>query len=134
MATEFYCEEIASGLASRKQHIGRAPIIKLEKELGKGAFMEQSDARRAAAQEAVKALYHGNRKMADKLLETGDERLVFASKEDRVLGVGFEPNDTWLAASQERWGENALGEVLMKTREELRQRRKEEIREGRQEI
>ncbi|KAF1349652.1 hypothetical protein BDV97DRAFT_369189 [Delphinella strobiligena] len=57
--------------------------------------------------------------LRDLLLATGTRELVEASRFDRVWGIGF---DALLAAStpREKWGENLLGEALMRVRERIR--------------
>jgi len=53
------------------------------------------------------------------LLSTGDKILVEASPYDKVWGIGLREDDP-NATKPEKWlGQNWLGEVLMKVREEL---------------
>ncbi|KAI9662020.1 MAG: hypothetical protein M1831_002935 [Alyxoria varia] len=53
------------------------------------------------------------------MLATGNKELAEASRFDRVWGIGFSEDD---AESQPRskWGENLLGQALMKVRERIR--------------
>lgn len=56
------------------------------------------------------------------LMETNDKIIVEASPTDRIWGIGLSADDP-RALNKKNWlGTNWLGEVLMKVRNELRQR------------
>jgi len=54
----------------------------------------------------------------EKLLATGDKRLIEASPLDRIWGIGFTAKNA--VANRNRWGLNLLGEALVEVRETLR--------------
>lgn len=54
------------------------------------------------------------------LLETGDKELVEVNGKDRVWGIGLYANDPRILDPKQWQGQNLLGKVLMKVREELR--------------
>lgn len=61
------------------------------------------------------------------LLGTGDKKLVEASPNDRIWGVGF---DTFEAEGKEaRWGTNLLGKCLEAVRAKLREEEEEALKE-----
>ncbi|KAM0720806.1 hypothetical protein Q7P37_003091 [Cladosporium fusiforme] len=64
----------------------------------------------------------GESELAKRLLETGDRELVEASPTDRIWGVGFAAANA--LDNREKWGDNRLGEAIMKVRERLRQESK----------
>ncbi len=51
------------------------------------------------------------------LLATGNAILVEASPRDRLWGIGFSANDA--LANKAKWGQNKLGNLLMRVRNEL---------------
>lgn len=55
--------------------------------------------------------------LCKKLVDTGDLYLVEASSVDRFWGIGFTAEHA--ERNSHQWGENKLGEVLMRVREEL---------------
>ncbi|KAK3050872.1 hypothetical protein LTR09_007950 [Extremus antarcticus] len=59
-----------------------------------------------------------SREMAKQLLATGDRELVEASPTDRIWGVGYGAADA--GSNRDKWGENRLGEAIMRVREQLR--------------
>ena len=54
------------------------------------------------------------------LLETGDKELVEVNGKDRVWGIGLYADDSRILDPNQWQGQNLLGKVLMKVREELR--------------
>lgn len=58
--------------------------------------------------------------MKEKLLETGDKTLVEASPFDKIWGCGLSENDPRITDESEWKGQNLLGKVLMKVREDLK--------------
>lgn len=52
------------------------------------------------------------------LLGTGDREIVEASPNDKIWGVGFNPEEA--LGRESEWGANKLGVALMKVRERLR--------------
>lgn len=80
----------------------------------------------AACQEIVYrgnlAKFRQNPGLREKLLATGDRIIAEASPMDRIWGVGMaedHPNVT----DQSVWGQNLLGEALMRVRQALRETR-----------
>jgi ribA/ribD-fused uncharacterized protein len=59
------------------------------------------------------------RRLKERLLETGERELVEASPSDRIWGIGFGRNNA--EANRGRWGLNLLGKALMRVRERLRE-------------
>ena len=57
--------------------------------------------------------------MKTKLLDTGDRELVEASPYDRIWGIGFDAEKAEVHRSE--WGQNLLGEALMRVRSRLRE-------------
>lgn len=63
--------------------------------------------------------FNQNRKLKAKLLATGDTTLAEASKWDCVWGIGLTAEDP-LAQDMKNWrGQNLLGNVLMRVRDQL---------------
>ena len=59
-----------------------------------------------------------NQRLKEVLLGTGNREIVETSPNDRTWGIGF---DTEHALDNvDKWGENKLGKVLMKVRDQLR--------------
>lgn len=58
--------------------------------------------------------------MKSKLLETGDRKLAEASPYDTIWGVGLSENDPRIFDESEWKGQNLLGKVLMKVREDIK--------------
>lgn len=56
--------------------------------------------------------------LRDKLLATGDKKIVEASPRDRIWGIGFGEKNA--LKNRERWGLNLLGIALESTRGKLR--------------
>jgi ribA/ribD-fused uncharacterized protein len=55
------------------------------------------------------------------LLDTGDRELFEASPFDRIWGIGVKADIAQMSStSRARWGQNLLGQCLMKTRERIR--------------
>jgi hypothetical protein len=67
------------------------------------------------------AKFHQNGDLAKQLLGTQTARLVFASKEDRILGSGFDASDVGaIDKPMKNWrGKNFLGKSLTKVRDAL---------------
>ncbi|KAL2065719.1 hypothetical protein VTL71DRAFT_3389 [Oculimacula yallundae] len=59
-----------------------------------------------------------NPALRDILLSTGDKVIVEASPSDRIWGVGFDAEHA--EGREEEWGQNKLGEALMRVRRRLR--------------
>ena len=59
-----------------------------------------------------------NQKCKDALLETGDRRIIEASPNDKVWGIGF--NALEAEGRESEWWTNKLGEALERVRERLR--------------
>lgn len=70
--------------------------------------------------EAVKAKFSGNPYLLKYLLSTGDKVLVEASPFDTIWGVGLDLLSDDVSDESKWRGQNLLGKVLMKVREELR--------------
>ncbi|KAF4550957.1 Hypothetical protein D9617_15g043110 [Elsinoe fawcettii] len=62
------------------------------------------------------------------LLDTGDRELVEASPFDRIWGVGFKAEDA--PAMREVWGENLLGQAIMRARDRIRREDEEAKKQG----
>ena len=63
--------------------------------------------------------FEQNAKLLDKLMETGDKKIVEASPRDRIWGIGFGEKNA--LNQHERWGLNLLGKALEETRLKLKQ-------------
>lgn len=61
-----------------------------------------------------------NPKMLRQLLDTGDRELVEASPYDKIWGIGLRETDPRAQNKQSWKGQNLLGKILVKVREELR--------------
>lgn len=59
-----------------------------------------------------------NEKIRNILISTGNKVLAEASPYDRRWGIGFYHNDA--VPNKEKWGENWLGQILMKVRDDIR--------------
>lgn len=53
--------------------------------------------------------------MMQQILATGDRMIVEASPFDKIWGIGFDENNA-LSAPFSKWGQNLLGQELMKVR------------------
>ncbi|PPJ50641.1 hypothetical protein CBER1_05248 [Cercospora berteroae] len=60
-----------------------------------------------------------NEELKTWLLSTGESELVEASPYDRIWGIGFTAGDA-VKVERSLWGENLLGEALMRVRDRLR--------------
>ena len=58
--------------------------------------------------------------LKDLLLATGDRLLAEASPFDKIWGIGFKAEEAMNHKSQ--WGQNLLGQALMKVRQQLREK------------
>lgn len=69
---------------------------------------------------AVKRKFECSEELARSLVETGEDRLVYASRFDAFYGIGF----TMLEGCerQDEWGRNLLGQMLMLVRTRLNER------------
>ena len=79
------------------------------------------------ADTAYDTLWHKfsrNSKMQAALLNSGDKILVEAAPSDRIWGIGFGEQDAW--EHRHQWGENLLGETLMRVRAALRAQLKDQ--------
>lgn len=97
---------------------------KIAKELGRTVSNFQQSVWEANARDIVMtgniAKFTQNNDLEKFLLETGETILVEASPNDRIWGIGLKADDE-RARHPETWlGENWLGFVLMKVRDELR--------------
>ena len=70
--------------------------------------------------------FQANPRLLDALLKTGDKELIEASPYDKIWGIGFSTEDAG-RTSRDRWGQNLLGQILMKIREKLRHQKKQRI-------
>lgn len=59
---------------------------------------------------------YANLELREALLATGKRKLVYASSQDTILGVGLEENDPDILDPSKWRGENKLGELLMEIR------------------
>ena len=59
-----------------------------------------------------------NKELGNLLKATGKYELVEANKEDKIWGIGMYDDDPNLM-QKEFWGENLLGKVLMKVRQDI---------------
>jgi len=66
-----------------------------------------------------------NKELADTLLSTKDWVLAEASPHDKIWGIGLSPTDPNVQKPSQWKGKNILGEVLMKVRDELREKAKQ---------
>lgn len=57
--------------------------------------------------------------LADYLLGTGDEEIVEANPEDNIWGIGLDEENA-LKTPESEWGQNLLGKLLTKLRDELK--------------
>lgn len=73
--------------------------------------------------------FRKNRKLREKLLETGERWIVEASPLDRIWGVGF--GEKRALSVKQSWGLNLLGRALMDVREVLREEEGVETRTSR---
>ena len=65
------------------------------------------------------AKFSQNQDLADKLISTGEKKIVECAPYDKIWGNGLDITTT-LQTSEDQWpGENRLGKVLMKVRESL---------------
>ena len=69
---------------------------------------------------AVKAKFSSDDHLKSVLLTTGDQNLIEANKHDTYWGVGLSLSDPNLLKPQFWRGENQLGNILVKVREELK--------------
>ena len=58
-----------------------------------------------------------NQRLKEVLLGTGDKEIVETSPNDRVWGIGFDTEHA--LGNVDKWGENKLGKVLMRVRDQL---------------
>ena len=66
---------------------------------------------------ACYAKFSQNDKLKDFLLSTGNHEIVEASPVDNIWGIGFSSDKAM--ENVDKWGQNLLGNVLMKVREDL---------------
>ncbi|MFC4637704.1 NADAR family protein [Deinococcus hohokamensis] len=74
--------------------------------------------REAVAYDACFHKFAQNPRLRDVLLATGDALLVEASPSDAIWGIRFSEQDA--PASCHQWGQNLLGQALMRVRDTLR--------------
>ena len=67
----------------------------------------------------VKAKFSSNEGLKQQLLATGTKYLVEASHKDSYWGIGIGLHDQKIN-HKTKWGENQLGKILMRVRDELR--------------
>jgi ribA/ribD-fused uncharacterized protein len=60
-----------------------------------------------------------NEELKKKLLETGDRNLYEASPTDRIWGIGYGAKEAH-KSPKDKYGQNLLGKILMKVRQELK--------------
>jgi ribA/ribD-fused uncharacterized protein len=65
-----------------------------------------------------KAKFTQNTELKEYILETGDTHLIEASPRDRYWGIGFSAEKA--VERKKDWGENMLGKILMKLRDDIR--------------
>ena len=66
---------------------------------------------------ACYAKFSQNDKLKDFLLSTGNHEIVEASPVDNIWGIGFSSDNAM--ENVDKWGQNLLGKILMKVREDL---------------
>ena len=66
---------------------------------------------------ACYAKFSQNNELKDFLLSTGNREIVEASPVDNIWGIGFSSDNAMKNIN--KWGQNLLGKVLMKVREDL---------------
>lgn len=66
---------------------------------------------------ACYAKFSQNNELKDFLLSTGNREIVEASPVDNIWGIGFSSDKAM--ENVDKWGQNLLGKVLMKVREDL---------------
>lgn len=69
--------------------------------------------------DANKLKYTQNNNLKDKLLQTGNKNLYEASKSDKIWGIGYSSIDAQ-NIDKKYYGQNLLGKILMKLRDELK--------------
>lgn len=72
------------------------------------------------ALKGITAKFTQNESLKTSLLNTGQKVFVEASPRDKVWGIGRYLYDKDIFKDKERWGDNLLGETLMKVRTNLR--------------
>ena len=93
------------------------------KKLGKSVtpFIESiwKEKREEIVYEGIRAKFEQNPELLQKLLATGDAMLVEASPQDSIWGIGLSAAEA-RRVSPDKWeGENLLGKILMRVREDL---------------
>ena len=83
----------------------------------------------AVLYKGLKALYEDNPEYVTKLIETGDEILVYCDYYDDVLGIKMGSSDPGADDMQQWKGQNLLGFTLMEIRSEYRKKMPEAFRE-----
>lgn len=68
---------------------------------------------------ALRAKFAGSRELASALAATGNSIIVYANAKDAFLGAGLSETDENITKPENHRGENRLGKMLMKLRDEL---------------
>ncbi|KAF2166017.1 hypothetical protein M409DRAFT_55368 [Zasmidium cellare ATCC 36951] len=71
-------------------------------------------------QQALTAKFEQNQDLKELLMMTGSFELVEASKQDHACGIGFYARHA--LGNESSWGTNLLGKMLMRVREEIREK------------
>ena len=78
-----------------------------------------NDVRLRIMAEALVRKFQSSVELASRLLQTGEDRLLYASRYDAYYGIGFTMHEA--ADRSDEWGHNYLGQMLMIVRKRLQE-------------
>lgn len=87
---------------------------------GARSVLEWKSARLTMMGKAVLRKFECNTDIAQILIDTGEDRLIYASGYDGFYGIGMTMQDGW--QREDEWGQNYLGKILMVVRKRLKER------------
>jgi len=87
---------------------------------GRGVASTWASKRLKVMARAVLSKFDCSQELGSRLLATGEDRLVYASKFDGFYGIGFTMKEAM--HRRDEWGKNHLGEILMLVRRRLKER------------